>query len=77
MWGNMRLSNILSSITDILDSYDAFSCRHVYRENNKEANKASKEGLLLTLVQWKINEQVDGAAREYYNRLFIEGVAQI
>ena len=77
MCGNMRLSNILSSLTDILDSYDVFSYRHIYRENNKEANKASKEGLLLMLVQWKINEEVDGAAHEYYHRPFIERVAQI
>ena len=77
MWGNMRLSNILSSIIDILDSYDDFSCRHVYRENNREANKASKEGLLLMLSQWKIQEWVDGSAHEYYHRPFIEGVTQI
>ena len=56
MWGNMRLSNILSSITDILDSYDAFPRRHVLRENNREVENALKEGLLLTLGQWKINE---------------------
>ena len=77
MCKNLRLSNILSSITVFLDSYDSLSCRHVYRENNREANKASKEGLLLTLVQWKINEQVDGATHEYYHRPFIEGVTQI
>ena len=76
MWGNMRLSNILSSITGILDYYDAFSCRHVYRENNREANKASKECLLLTSVQWKICEQVDGASHEYYHRPFIERAIQ-
>ena len=48
-----------------------------YRENNREANKASKEGLLLMLSQWKIQEWVDGSAHEYYHRPFIEGFAQM
>ena len=39
-----------------------------------EADKASKEGLLLTLGQWKILELVDGGAHEYYHRPFIERV---
>ena len=56
MCRNLRLANILSSITTVLDSYDTFSCRHVYRGGNREADKASKEGLLLMLGQWNINE---------------------
>ena len=34
MCRNMRFDNILSSISGILDSFDSFSCSHVYRENN-------------------------------------------
>ena len=67
---NMRLDNILSSISDILEGYDSFSCRHVYRENNREAFEASKEGLLLTLGQWRICEQLDGVVQEYFHRPF-------
>ena len=73
---NLRLDNILSSILDGLEFYDTFCCRHVYRGINREANKASKEGLLLMQGQWKINEQVDGAAHEYYHRPFIERADQ-
>ena len=76
MCRNLRLHNILSSITDVLESYDTFSCRHVYREINREADKASKEGLQLTMGQWKIRELLDGTIHEYYHRPFIEGVAQ-
>ena len=72
MCKNLRLSNILASISDIIGSFDSFSCRHVYREFNREANKASKEGLRLTLGQWKVSELVYGAAHEYYHRPFIE-----
>ena len=71
MCRNLRLANILASISDIIGSYDSFSSRHVYRENNREVDKASKEGLLLMMGQWKIIEQVDGAPLEYYHRPFI------
>ena len=40
---NLRLDNIFSSILDILEGYDSFSCIHVYRENNREADEASKD----------------------------------
>ena len=74
MCRNLRLDNILSSISNILDDFDSFSCRHVYRENNGEANEASKEGILLTLGRWRISEQIDGTIHDYYCRPFIEGV---
>ena len=44
---HLRLENIITSIADIIDIFYSFSCSHVYRENNREANFASKEGLLL------------------------------
>ena len=72
----MRLANILASISDIIGSYDSFSCRHVYRVNNREEDNTLKEGLLLTMGQWKINEYVDGVALEYYHRPFIDRVDQ-
>ena len=71
----MRLDNILSTISDILDTFDSHSCIHVFRENNQEADLASKEGLLLILGQWKICEQFDGTVHNFYHRSFIEGVA--
>ena len=70
---NLRLENILSSISDILDTFDSYSCSHVYRENNQEANLASKEDLHLILGQWKICEQFDGTVHTLYHRLFIKG----
>ena len=71
---NLRLTNILYSITNVLESYDTFSCRHVYGEINKEVDKASKEGLLLTLGQWKIKEQVDGAAHDFTTDPSLKGL---
>ena len=56
---NLRLVNLLSSIRMILLHYDYFSCRHVYRENNKEADLASKEGLQKTFRTWHIKETLD------------------
>ena len=72
---NLRLENILTSISDILDTIDLYSCSHVYRENNQEADLASKEGLQLIMGQWKIGEQLDGTIHSSYHCPFIEGVA--
>ena len=70
---NLRLENILTSIADIIDTFDSFSCSHVYRENNREADLASKEGLLLMEGQWKIRELIDGTEHTFYHCPFIEG----
>ena len=44
---HLGLENILISIAELIGSLDSFSCSHVYRENNREADMASKEGLPL------------------------------
>ena len=37
---NIRTTNILTSIKEVLNSFVSFSCRHVYKNNNKEADKS-------------------------------------
>ena len=69
---NLRLANILSSIKTVLDTYASFSCRHVYRENNKEADKASKEGMSLAMGLWKIKEYREGTFQDFYHTPFIK-----
>ena len=69
---NVRLANILSSIQAIIQYFDAFSCRHVYRENNKKADQASKEGLRMEFGTWKVREARDRQSYEYYHRPFID-----
>jgi len=69
---NLRLENLLSSIRLVLQSFDSFTCRHVYRENNQKADKASKEGLQLALGLWKVKEVREGRTYEYYHRPFID-----
>ena len=57
---HLRLAHILFSIRQLLLRFDSFSCRHVYRENNKEADKASKEGLRLAMGTWLVKETNEG-----------------
>ena len=68
----LRLAHILTAIRILLQRFDLFSCRHVYRENNKEAAKASKEGLRLAAGSWTVKEFFEGRTQEYYHRHFIE-----
>jgi len=69
---NVRLEILISSIRLILHSYENFSCRHVYRENNTEADRASKAGLRMALGDWKVVETKNGLSQEYYHRPFID-----
>lgn len=69
---NLRLGNLLSEIRMILLSFDNFTCRHVYRENNKEADRASKEGIPKAFGTWHVTEVIDGRSLGYYHRPFIE-----
>ena len=41
----LHLQNLLLSIRELLLTFDSFSCQHIYRENNSDADCASKVGL--------------------------------
>jgi len=69
---NRSLDSVLYSIRAVLQNFETFSCRHVFRENNRIADLASKEGLSMVLGQWKIAETRDGTTQEYYHRPFID-----
>ena len=69
---HLRLAHTLYSIRLLLIRFVSFSCRHVYRENNKEADKASKEGLRLAAGTWTVKETKDGRTQEFYHGPFIE-----
>ena len=55
-----------------MGTFDLITYTHVYRENNSQADSASKEGLLLDLGVWKVKERLGDAAFEYYHRPFFE-----
>ena len=61
---DLRLENILLSILAVIDSYDSFTCEHVYRENNLQEKIASKARLKLATGQWKIKERIDNTFYE-------------
>ena len=42
------------------------------RENNKEADQASKEGLRMDFGTWKVREEREGQSFEFYHRPFID-----
>ena len=69
---HLRLAHIIYSIRQLLLRFDSFSCRHVYREKNKEAFKASKEGLRLAEGIWMVKETFNGRLQAFYHRPFID-----
>ena len=68
---HLRLAHVIYSIRQLLQRLDSFTCRHIYRENNKEADKASKEGLQLAEGYWTVKENVNGRMQAFYHRSFI------
>ena len=71
---NIRLETILFSIRVVIESYTIFNCQHVYRENNRFADRASKAGLQMEVGRWQIRESIDGLIHEYFHWPFVEGV---
>ena len=71
---HLRLAHILSSIRQLLFRFDSYTCRHVYRENNQEADKASKEGIRLALGTWLVKEFNEGTVQSYCHRPFFENI---
>ena len=69
---NIRLENILLTAREILDTFDEFTCCHIFRENSREAYLASKAGLQLVMGQWQIKEHINGSTLDYFHRPFIE-----
>jgi ribonuclease HI len=69
---NTRLVALVEDIARLQTSFDTFVCQHVYRENNKEADQRSKEGLNLAMGQWKITEHHNEQAYEYMHRPFLD-----
>ena len=69
---HLRLTHIIYSIRQLLSRFNSYSCRHVYRANNMEADKASKEGLRLAEGTWMVKEFINGSLQAFYHRPFIE-----
>ena len=69
---DLRLAHIISSIQQILLRFDSFSCRHVYREINQEADLASKEGLGMEMGTWLVKEYIAGIVQIFFHRPFID-----
>jgi len=53
---NINLENLLEDVLMLISTFEFFSCHHIYRSQNKEADQKSKEGLLLGKGHWKITE---------------------
>ena len=49
---NIRLETILFSIRDVIESYTTFNFNHVYKENKRYADRASKASLQMEVGRW-------------------------
>lgn len=66
------LRHILDEAKRLTTSFDSFVCRHIYREQNTEADQLSKEAAHSQLDQWLIQEKIDGTFHQYYHEPFVD-----
>ena len=64
------LDALYEETTHSLSFFESISFTHVYREQNKEADKLLKKGLTLQWGEWKILETQNSKATEYPHRPF-------
>lgn len=66
------LRHILDEALRLTSLFDHFSCNHIYREQNTEADRLSKEGAIREQDNWLIIEYIDGEHHQFYHRPFME-----
>ena len=54
---NTSLDALVEEVRKLLANFDSLSLKHVYREQNMEANRLSKAGISLARGTWKIIEK--------------------
>jgi len=69
---SFSLRHILDEALRLISNFDFFSCNHIYREHNTEANSLSKEGANQEQGIWLIIEKIDGVSYQYYHRPFMD-----
>ena len=68
----LRLRPIIEEIYRLAALFDYISFSHVYREQNEQADRVSKEAMGLHLGVWQIEINADQEAYGYYHRPFHE-----
>jgi hypothetical protein len=65
------LRPIYEELKRLKDLFTTLSFSHVYREQNTQADKLSKEGLLLEPGKWIIEEVVEGNSTIFKHAPFL------
>ena len=67
---NSSLDTLYEEVNRTLSNFESISFKHVYREQNMDADKLSKAGLNLQWGSWKSIEIKDTEAKEYLHGPF-------
>ena len=69
---NLSLSALFEEAFRHLSHFYFITCKHVYKERNKEADRLSKTGLELEMGTWRILEWKEAVIYELFHRPFID-----
>eukprot|EP00253_Pinus_taeda_P027841 PITA_27841 len=66
------LSIILHEIQEFKSAFNNISCLHIYREHNENADRLSKEAMLMDRGVWEVTEVHGQQEFKYYHRPYID-----
>lgn len=66
------LSHILVEDHHLITSFDTFTCHHIFKERNADADKLSKEAAHKPSGTWMIQEHREGNFYQYYHQPFMD-----
>lgn len=66
------LRNILDEVNIFKAHFNSIICHHIFKKHNNNADRISKEAMLLPRGQWMIQEQRGTPHYQYYHRPYID-----
>lgn len=69
---NIYLISILEEVDHLKTTFNQISFTHIFKDQNQEAVKCSKEAAGPLLPAWEIEEQGPNEAYQFYHRSFFE-----
>ena len=73
---NIHLIPILEEATQLKTTFNQISFTHIFREQNEEANKCSKDAMGPLQPNWEIEERGPNEGYIFYHRMFFENHLQ-
>ena len=69
---NTSLAALFEEVSRLLTNFESLTLKHVYREQNMDADRLSKARINLAGGTWKFIETKETTANDFYHRSFMD-----